>query len=310
MNQGPTLPHAFTPRRVRVELPDGHRFPMTKYDLLAARLAADGWQLDASPSVAWERLATVHEGAYLEAVRTTALDARAERRLGFPQSVALVTRSLVSTGGTVAALERALEHGVGVHLAGGTHHAFADRGEGFCVFNDLVVAARALKHRAARVLVIDLDVHQGNGTADLAQDDPDLVTYSVHAERNYPFQKARSDLDRGLPDGVDDDGYLAVVASDVPRLLDEHAPAAVLYQGGVDVIDGDRFGRMALTIDGVAARDRLVADACARRGIPLAYTLGGGYHVDVAVTVEAHRRGIEGLHAAWRAAWPGASAPG
>lgn len=309
MNDAPSLLHAFTPRHVRVELPSGHRFPMTKYDLLAERLQAEGWRLTPSPSVSWERLAAVHEATYLAAVRGVALDARAERRLGFPQSPALVTRSLVSTGGTVAALERALERGLGVHLAGGTHHAFADRGEGFCVFNDLVVAARALQRRAPRILVVDLDVHQGNGTAELAHDDPDLVTYSVHGARNYPFQKARSDLDRALPDGVDDDGYLAVVASDVPRLLDQYAPTAVLYQGGVDVIDGDRFGRMALTIDGVAARDRLVADACAQRCIPLAYTLGGGYHRDVLVTVEAHRRGIEALHAAWLAAWPASAAP-
>lgn len=305
MSRERSRPHAFTPRDVRVALPDGHRFPMAKYDLLAERLEADGWCLTPSPSVAWGRLAEVHDPAYLRAVRSVSLDASAERRLGFPQSRALVERSLVSTGGTVAALERALEDGLGVHLAGGTHHAFADRGEGFCVFNDLVVAARALRRRAPRVLVIDLDVHQGNGTAALAHDDPDLVTYSVHGARNYPFQKARSDLDRALPDGVDDDGYLAVVESDVPWLLDRHAPDAVLYQGGADVIAGDRFGRMALTLDGVAARDRLVADACARRGIPLASTLGGGYHRDVALTVEAHRRGIESLHAAWSDAWPG-----
>ena len=292
--------HAFTPRHVRVDLPPGHRFPMTKYDRLAARLERDGWQVEPSPSVSWEVLAAVHDPAYLDAVRQVSLDARAERRLGFPQSQALVDRSVASTGGTVAAFARALDLGLGVHLAGGTHHAFADRGEGFCVFNDLVVAATALRSRAPRVLVIDLDVHQGNGTAELAADDADLITYSVHGERNYPFHKSRSDLDRALPDGVDDDGYLAVVAGDVPRLLAEHAPNAVLYQAGVDVLAGDRFGRMALTIDGVEARDRLVADACAQRGIPLAYALGGGYHRDVEVTVEAHRRGLEAIVDAWR----------
>jgi len=295
--------HAFTPRHVRVALPAGHRFPMAKYDRLAERLERDGWHLEASPSVPWEALAAVHDAAYLDAVRRVTLDARAERRLGFPQSRALVDRSIASTGGTVAALARALVDGLGVHLAGGTHHAFADRGEGFCVFNDLVVAARALRARAPRVLVIDLDVHQGNGTADLADGDPHLITYSVHGERNYPFQKSHSDLDRALPDGIDDDGYLAVVAADVPRLLAEHAPTAVLYQAGVDVLAGDRFGRMALSIDGVEARDRLVADACAQRGIPLAYALGGGYHRDVEVTVEAHRRGLEAIVSAWRQWW-------
>ena len=299
--------HAFTPRHVPVDLPAGHRFPMTKYDRLAGRLERAGWHLEPSPSVSWEALAVVHDRAYLEAVRQVALDARAERRLGFPQSKALVERSVASTGGTVAALARALDRGLGVHLAGGTHHAFADRGEGFCVFNDLVVAARALRDRAPRVLVIDLDGHQGNGTAACADGDPDLITYSVHGERNYPFQKARSDLDRALPDGIDDDGYLAIVAADVPNLLAEHAPNAVLYQAGVDVLAGDRFGRMALSIDGVEARDRLVADACAQRGVPIAYTLGGGYHRDVEVTVEAHRRGLEAIVDAWRGSWSVAS---
>jgi len=299
--------HAFTPRHVRVDLPAGHRFPMAKYDRLAERLERDGWRLEPSPGVSWDALAAVHDHAYLDAVRHVSLDARAERRLGFPLSRSLVERSVASTGGTVAALSRALDRGLGVHLAGGTHHAFADRGEGFCVFNDLVVAARALRARAPRVLVIDLDVHQGNGTADLADGDPDLITYSVHGERNYPFVKSRSDLDRALPDGTDDDGYLAVVAADVPVLLGEHAPSAVLYQAGVDVLDGDRFGRMALSIDGVAARDRLVADACAQRGIPLAYALGGGYHRDVEVTVEAHRRGLEAIVDAWRGRWSVAS---
>ena len=295
---------AFTPRHVRIELPHGHRFPMDKYDRVAARLERDGWRLERSPSVTWRDLAAVHGADYLAAVRARALDAKAERRLGFPQSEALVARSLASTGGTVAALAASLACGLGVHLAGGTHHAFADRGEGFCVFNDLAVAARSLRSRVARVLVIDLDVHQGNGTAALAANDPQLVTYSVHGERNYPFRKARSDLDRALPDGVDDDAYLAVIAADVPQLLRTHAPGAVLYQAGTDVLEGDRFGRLALSLDGVEARDGFVARACFAGGVPLTYVLGGGYHRDVDVTVEAHRRGLEAIAAAWRHAWP------
>lgn len=304
----PSQPLAFTPRHVRVALPNGHRFPMAKYDRVAAALEADGWNVRASPSASWRTLALAHDQAYLDAVRDLALDARAERRLGFPQSQALVERSRASTGGTVAALGAALDGGLGVHLAGGTHHAFADRGEGFCVFNDLVVAARALRPRLRRVLVIDLDVHQGNGTADLARGDRDLITYSVHGERNYPFVKACSDLDRPLPDGVDDDGYLAVVAEDVPLLLRLHAPDAVLYQGGVDVLAGDRLGRMALSLDGVVRRDTLVAEACRAAGVPLATTLGGGYHRDPDLTVQAHRLGLRAIAEVWRG-WSVASAP-
>lgn len=295
---------AYTPRHVAVDLPAGHRFPMTKYDALATALEGAGWSLEPSPFAPWSTLANAHEPAYLAAVRARRLSASAERRLGFPQSRALVERSRASTGGTVAALGAALDRGLGVHLAGGTHHAFADRGEGFCVFNDLVVAARALRGRAARVLVVDLDVHQGNGTAVLAEDDDAIVTYSVHGARNYPFTKARSDLDRALPDGVDDDGYLEVVAADLPALLRRHAPDAVLYQAGVDVLHGDRFGRMALSVAGVARRDELVAAACFAAGVPLAYTLGGGYHRDPAVTVAAHRAGLERIAACWLAAWP------
>ena len=299
---------AFTPRHVELSLPPGHRFPMTKYDRLADRLERDGWSLQRSPAASWRQLALAHSLPYLRAVRACRLDSAAERRLGFPQSPALVRRSLASTGGTVAALAQALRCGLGVHLAGGTHHAFAGSGEGFCLFNDLVVTARALRARARRVLVIDLDVHQGNGTAALAADDRELVTYSVHGARNYPFRKVPSDLDRALPDGVDDDGYLALIAHDVPWLLRRYAPDAVLYQAGVDVLDGDRYGRMGLSPQGVQARDALVARACFAAGVPLAYALGGGYHPDLGVTVEAHRRGLEAIAAAWREGWTVAAA--
>ena len=281
---------------------------MTKYDRLAEQLERDGWSLRRSPTATWRQMAQAHALPYLRAVRACRLDRAAERRLGFPQSPALVQRSLASTGGTVAALDEALACGLGVHLAGGTHHAFAASGEGFCLFNDLVVAARSLRARAPRVLVIDLDVHQGNGTAALAADDPGLVTYSVHGARNYPFRKVPSDLDRALPDGVDDDGYLAVIAHDVPWLLRRHAPDAVLYQAGVDVLAGDRYGRMALSVEGVQARDALVARACFAAGVPLAYALGGGYHPDIGVTVEAHRLGLEAITSAWREGWTVAAA--
>jgi acetoin utilization deacetylase AcuC-like enzyme len=288
------VPRAFSPRALRVDLPSGHRFPMTKYDRVAERLEAAGWTVLDATDVADEALASTHDRSYLEAVATCGLDARAERRLGFPQSAALVRRSRASVGGTVAAARSALDAGLGVQLAGGTHHAFRDRGEGFCVYNDLVVAARVLLADGAvrRVAVVDLDVHQGNGTAALCAADPRVATYSVHGDRNYPFVKERSDLDVPLPDGTADAAYLAALDATLPRFLRQQAPDIVLYQGGVDVLAGDRFGRLALTRDGVVERDRRVASWCRDAGVALATTLGGGYHQDLEATVSAHAEGL------------------
>jgi acetoin utilization deacetylase AcuC-like enzyme len=212
-----------------------------------------------------------------------------------------VRRSRASVGGTVAAARAALRDGLGVQLAGGTHHAFGDRGEGFCVYNDLVVAARALLSEGAvgRVLIVDLDVHQGNGTADLCAGDPRVVTFSLHAARNYPFVKARSDLDVPLADGVGDRGYLDALAGTLPPLLRRTRPGLVLLQGGVDVLAGDRFGRLRLTVDGVVERERRVATWCRDAGVPLATTLGGGYQADPARTVAAHAAAIAAVAETW-----------
>lgn len=293
------MPHAWSPAHLPAPLPPGHRFPMTKYAALAERLRADGWTVVDAPRAEPADLARAHAAGYLEAVARCALDARAERRLGFPQSPQLVRRAQASVGGTVAAARRALDAGLGVALAGGTHHAFADRGEGFCVYNDLVVAARALLDAGAvaRVLVVDLDVHQGNGTAELCADDPRVATYSVHGARNYPFVKARSDVDVALPDGADDRAYLAALEATLPAAFAAAEPDLVLYQGGVDVLAGDRFGRMALTEGGVVARDRFVAELCRGAGVPLATTLGGGYHAELARTVAAHAAGLTAIAA-------------
>ncbi|MBW6455225.1 MAG: histone deacetylase [Trueperaceae bacterium] len=288
------MPVAFSPRALRVDLPPGHRFPMDKYDRVARRLEARGWAVRDAPAVEDEALALAHDRRYLDAVAGCALDARAERRLGFPQSPALVRRSRVSVGGTVAAARAALDAGLGTQLAGGTHHAFRDRGEGFCVYNDLVVAARALLAEGAvrRVLVIDLDVHQGNGTAALCAGDPRITTYSVHGDRNYPFVKERSDLDVPLPDGTCDGDYLAALDRSLPAFARAARPDLVLYQGGVDVLAGDRFGRLALSLEGVVERDRRVAAWCRDAAVPLVTTLGGGYHADVDATVDAHVAGL------------------
>ncbi len=272
---------------------------MVKYDRVAQRLEATGWTVLDAPDVEDEALMLTHDRDYLEAVAACALDARAERRLGFPQSPALVRRSRASVGGTVAAARAALEDGLGVQLAGGTHHAFRDRGEGFCVYNDLVVAARALLAEGAvrRVLVIDLDVHQGNGTAALCAGDPRIATFSVHGDRNYPFVKERSDLDVPLPDGTDDAAYLSALDANLPSFARAARPDLVLYQGGVDVLAGDRFGRLALSLDGVVERDRRVATWCRDAGVPLVTTLGGGYHADVDATVAAHAAGLAAVAA-------------
>ncbi len=288
------MPLAFSPAHVAAPLPPGHRFPMAKYASLAERLTDAGWRIEPAPDVADADLRRAHTADYLAAVAARALDPAAERRLGFPQSEALVRRARASVGGTLAAAEHAMAHGLGVALAGGTHHAFADRGEGFCVYNDLVVAARRLlaEGMVERVLVVDLDVHQGNGTADACAGDPRAITFSVHGARNYPFVKARSDLDVALPDGTDDAAYAAALATSLPPLFESTAPDLVLYQGGVDVLAGDRFGRMALTEAGVVARDRWVARLCADAGVPLVTTLGGGYHHEVERTVAAHAAGL------------------
>jgi acetoin utilization deacetylase AcuC-like enzyme len=287
-------PRAYSPRAERVELPPGHRFPMHKYDQVAERLEAAGWDVLDAPDVEDEVLVLTHDRGYLDAVAGCGLDARAERRLGFPQSRTLVRRSRVSVGGTVAAARSALDDGLGVQLAGGTHHAFRDRGEGFCVYNDLVVAARALLAEGAvrRVLVVDLDVHQGNGTAALCAGDPRIATYSVHGDRNYPFIKERSDLDVPLADGTGDADYLAALDASLPAFARAARPDLVIYQGGVDVLAGDRFGRLALSLDGIVERDRRVAAWCRDAGVPLVTTLGGGYHADVDVTVAAHVAGL------------------
>jgi len=291
------VPRAFSPSHVALPLPEGHRFPVQKYARLAARLSDLGWRVDEAPPAPWEDVARVHTEAYLEALKRCSLSRSAERKLGFPQSPALLQRALHSVGGTLAALYDALERGYGVNLAGGTHHAFADRGEGFCVLNDHAVAAYHALERdlAARILVVDLDVHQGNGSANLFAHDPRVFTFSVHGARNYPFQKERSSRDVPLEDGVTDEVYLGVLTRELPPILETFHPDLVLYIGGVDVLAGDRFGRTALSLEGVEARDAYVFGLCKGAGVPLVYTMGGGYHRDLEVTVEAHVRGVEVL---------------
>jgi acetoin utilization deacetylase AcuC-like enzyme len=271
-------------------LPPGHRFPVGKYDRIHAALAADHAELmmlgaRATP----EDITLVHDAGYVRAVLEGTLAGAAVRRLGFPWSDSLSLRSQCSVGGTLAALAWAAEHGAAGHIAGGTHHAFRDRGEGFCVFNDIAIAIRVAQrdHGLTRAAVIDLDVHQGNGTAAIFADDEDVFTLSLHAQKNYPFKKESSSLDVALADGTDDDAYLAALAPALER-VHAHRPHVLFYQAGVDTLFGDRLGRMALTHEGLARRDAMVFALARRLGVPIVVTLGGGYGRDIERTIAGH----------------------
>ncbi len=281
-------------------LPPRHRFPIGKYRRIHDALARDhADRLSLSPPASAEDLALVHAPAYVQAVRAGSLSVAAVRRLGFPWSEALADRSRRSVGGTLSAVSWAYAEGAAGHLAGGTHHAFADRGEGFCVFNDLAVAVRVAQrdHGARRVAIVDLDVHQGNGTAALFQGDPHVLTLSLHGQKNYPFQKEPGTLDVALADGCDDETYLAALDPALEAVVG-FRPDLVLYQAGVDPLQGDRFGRLSLSHRGLAARDARVFAMARHLAVPLVVVLGGGYHPDGEPTVAAHVNVFRGLLAA------------
>ena len=277
-----------------VPLPPGHRFPMPKYRLLRERLLADrtlrAEDLTASRPVELDALLLAHDRSYVESVVHGGLSEAEVRRLGFPWSEQLVLRSRSSVQGTVLAARDALCNGVAGNLAGGTHHAFADHGEGYCVFNDHAVAARLLQleGRIDRAVIVDLDVHQGNGTAAIFASDESVFTFSMHGARNFPFRKQRSSLDVELADGCEDGEYLALLARHLPAVLDAARADVLFYQGGVDPLAQDALGRLRLTHEGLRARDRLVLTAARDRGIPAVLTLGGGYANPLEATVEAH----------------------
>jgi acetoin utilization deacetylase AcuC-like enzyme len=280
-------------------LPPEHRFPMTKYGLLRQRLLATGVlaaeDLEVPAAIAVTELLRVHTEDYVQRVVEGALTPQEVRRLGFPWSPALVERSRRSVGGTLAACRSALSRQAAVNLAGGTHHAFADHGEGYCVFNDAAVAIRALQAegRVRRVLIVDCDVHQGNGTAAIFRDDPTVFTFSLHGRRNYPFRKEASDLDLELEDGAGDEAYLDLLEEGLGRVFPTFAADLVLYVAGADPYVGDRLGRLALTRDGLRARDGMVFDTCRRYGRPVAVVMAGGYADNVDEIVEIHRTTVE-----------------
>ena len=283
-------------------LPSGHKFPLGKYDRIHAELAADHAELlTLGAPATLADVCLVHEPSYVTDVRQGTLSAVAIRRLGFPWSESLVVRAMRSVGGTLAALEWAMQFGAAGHIAGGTHHAFRDRGEGFCVFNDLAVgAAVAMRdHGARRVAIVDLDVHQGNGTAAIFADEPRVFCLSVHASKNYPFEKARGTMDVALPDDVSDEGYLAALDQALAAVR-AHLPDVIFYQSGVDCLAGDRLGRMCLSHETLRARNARVYALARALHVPLVVTLGGGYGRDIERTVRAHVDVYRGLVSAFR----------
>lgn len=282
------------------ELPAGHRFPMGKYGRLAALLRERGLVSDGfvTPEPADAALlAGAHDPAYVAAVLALRVPPAIERAIGLPVTDSVVARSRASSGGTLCAARLALEHGLAGSTAGGSHHARRAGGGGFCVFNDVAVAALALRGagRIRRALIVDLDVHQGDGTADCLAREPDLFTLSVHCERNYPTDKVPGDLDIGLPDGLGDADYLAVLEARLPPLIDGFSPDLIFYNAGVDPHAEDRLGRLNLTDGGLSARDRFVVGLARSRGIPLCAVIGGGYGKDVDAIAARHALVFEAM---------------
>ncbi|MBK6357245.1 MAG: histone deacetylase [Betaproteobacteria bacterium] len=286
-------------------LPVGHRFPMEKYSRLRESLLASGEFSPADfhlPHAATdEELARAHDLSYIQAVSCGQLEKTAEKQIGFPWSTGMVERSRRSAGATIGACRAALEDGVSANLAGGTHHAFRDHGEGFCVFNDAAVAARAMQAegRVERVLIVDCDVHQGNGTANILRGDDSIFTFSIHGARNYPFDKEESDLDIELPDGCSDDAYLLQLAHGLDTAFDLARPDLVIYLAGADPYHDDRLGRLSLSFDGLAERDRHVFTRCREHGTPAAIAMAGGYARNIDDTVRIHATTIRMARCAW-----------
>ena len=291
-------------------LPEGHTFPMGKYDKLRARVVAEcpGIRLGPALPASDGELALAHAPAYVEAVAHGTLSAAEQREIGFSWSPRMAERARRSVGATISAARAALIDGEGVaaNLAGGTHHAQADKGSGYCVFNDAAVAARLMQaewhrrhRRLLRVAVIDLDVHQGNGTAAIFADDDTVFTLSLHGAKNFPFRKQAGDLDVDLPDACADDAYLDALDNALAALWRRSTPSLVFYLAGADPHEGDRLGRLKLSTEGLAERDRRVFTACRERGIPVAVSMAGGYGREIDITVGVHLRTLQTAFESW-----------
>lgn len=297
-----------------ITLPDGHKFPVRKYGLLRQLMMQDGrFRFERAPLADPEVVCLAHDPEYVHNFISGQLPAPTQRRIGLPWSEVLVKRSLASVGGTVSAAEDAIACGWGGTLGGGTHHAFRAEGAGFCVFNDIAVAIQYLRHtgRIHRAAVIDLDVHQGDGTAEIFREEPDVFTLSIHCESNFPFRKQQSKLDLALPDKVQDEEYLRILERALPRVFD-FDPEIIFYQSGVDGLATDSLGRLSLTPQGLIERDRMVMNAVRASGIPMVLTSGGGYSRPIELSAEAHAntyRTAWEIYFAERAALTGTALP-
>lgn len=278
----------------QLALPERHRFPMEKYDLLPRQLLHEGScspQDFFSPTKLPPRLAKrVHTTNYVQDLLDMNLDKKAIRKIGFPLSQTLIDREFIIAGGTLEGSLKALETGVAFNIAGGTHHAYPAHGEAFCLLNDQAIAAQYLldQKRVKKILIVDLDVHQGNGTAVIFQGNKKVFTLSMHGEKNYPFRKEKSDLDIGLPDGAGDEEFLEQLERTLPVLIDQERPDFIFYLAGVDLLSTDKLGRLGMSISGCKARDYFVFDLCYKRGIPIQCSMGGGYSQDIKRIIEAH----------------------
>lgn len=275
-------------------LPEGHRFPMEKYRLLPEQLKYEGIvtkdSFFAPKPIEAEHVLKVHTESYFKRLINGELTKREERVSGFPHNPGLIQRELEITQGTLEAMLYALEFGVAANIAGGTHHAYPDHGEGFCLLNDAAIAAHYAMDNLSisRILMVDLDVHQGNGTAKIFENDPRVFTFSIHGRSNYPHHKEKSDLDIGLPDGTEDTAYLKILNATLPNLIDEVNPELIFFQAGVDVLKTDKLGRLALTLEGCKQRDKFVFAEAWKKSVPIVFTMGGGYSVKLATIINAH----------------------
>lgn len=275
-------------------LPEGHRFPMEKYELLPKQLLHEGTCGAANffqPEIPEEKhILAVHDAEYFTQLKGLSLDKRAERKTGFPLSAGLVKRELIIADGTMKGCHFALENGIAFNIAGGTHHAYSGHGEAFCLLNDQAIAARYLQQKklAEKILIVDLDVHQGNGTAEIFEKDPSVFTFSMHGKNNYPFKKEHSDLDIELPDGTGNEDYLKILKETLPDLIQEQKPDFIFYLSGVDILKTDKLGKLSCTVAGCKERDRFVLQACYDLKIPVQCSMGGGYSPEIKTIIEAH----------------------
>jgi acetoin utilization deacetylase AcuC-like enzyme len=275
-------------------LPVGHRFPMEKYELLPQQLLHEGtcngnnFFEPEKPNDKY--ILAVHTPEYYYDLVNITLDQRVARKIGFPLSEVLVEREVIIADGTIKASEHALKHGIAMNIAGGTHHAYTNRGEAFCLLNDQAIGARYLQNKglANKVLIVDLDVHQGNGTAEIFQNDDSVFTFSMHGKSNYPFKKEQSDLDIALDNDTNDSTYLDILNKTLPRLIEDQEPDFIYYLSGVDVIASDKLGKLGMSIEGCKERDRFVLQSCKDLNIPVMCSMGGGYSPDIKIIVNAH----------------------